>query len=84
MIGVGEGEGDGEGDGDGEACGCGSPVCAEEPDHKEAQKGLQKAQKAKMILTIHFVPSVVLFVLLCGPFCGLISSSRRLLVSVLR
>jgi hypothetical protein len=49
VIGVGDGEGDGEGDGDGEACGCVSPVCAEESDHQEAQKGLQKTQKAKII-----------------------------------
>jgi hypothetical protein len=71
VIGVGDGEGDGEGDGDGEACGCGSPVCAPEPalSHK-------KAQKAQIIPTNHFVTFV--------PLGGLISSSRRLLVSVLR
>ena len=82
-MGVGDGEGEGEGDGDGEACGCDSPGCAEEPVHKKAQRGIQKAQKAKIILTTHFVPFVVLFVLLCGPIRGLISS-WRLLVSVLR
>jgi hypothetical protein len=49
VIGVGDGDGDGEGEGDGDACGGGSPVCAEETGHKEAQKAIQKTQKAKMI-----------------------------------
>jgi hypothetical protein len=77
VTGVGDGEGYGEGDGEdeGEACGCGSPVCAPEPENRTALSH-KKAQKAQTILQNHFV----LFV----PFCGLIFSSRRLLVSVLR
>ena len=74
-MGVGEGDGDGDGEGDGDACGCGSPICADPPKVKRmlSHKNAQNAQK---IFLKHFV----FFVLLCG----LISSSRRDLVSVLR
>ena len=66
----------GQGDGDGDAAGCAS-VCAEEcsSDARTTlnQNKAQIAQATFQILCVLFVP-----------FCGLISSSRRVLVFVLR
>jgi len=76
-MGVGEGDGEGDGDGDGDACGCTSVVCAEErTSDTRTTLNDSKAQRAQASFQIHFV--------LVVPFCGLISSSRRVLVFVRR